>query len=279
MVLSFSGWCPDLPSHKDFTISQRPIRRLLSKIPLSDLSASLPAQVDSREFCHRVVSHYPYPTGCACACTSMVQYFEKRASGRSLAPSRMFVHQVACRLSNATNSERISLRTTLKAMIRFGLPPERYWPYNEQQWEQIPDAFLFGFGEHLAACHYVRLDGHGDAPSKTLQRVKGFLASGFGIVFGLMIPNEISGDADIHFPSPYESCGEGQAVLCVGYDDRRRIRSEKGAFLIQNSWGDSWGDRGFGWIPYRYLTESLAVDFWTLMKGKWLKSDEFLRPR
>lgn len=33
-------------------------------------------------------------------------------------------------------------------------------------------------------------------------------------------------------------------VLLIGWDD------EKGAWLVKNSWGEEWGEKGFGWIKY-----------------------------
>jgi hypothetical protein len=36
----------------------------------------------------------------------------------------------------------------------------------------------------------------------------------------------------------------GHALLLIGWDD------DKGAWLVKNSWGEEWGEKGFGWIKY-----------------------------
>ena len=42
-----------------------------------------------------------------------------------------------------------------------------------------------------------------------------------------------------------KTAGEvGHVVLLIGWDDA------KGAWLIKNSWGEDWGEKGFGWIKY-----------------------------
>ena len=78
----------------------------------------------------------------------------------------------------------------------------------------------------------------------------------------------------------------GHSVLIVGYNDDVQIMNQidknltKGAFLIQNSWGKSWGDNGYGWLPYQYFKQGangdvLADDVWTITKLEWLQSGEF----
>ena len=49
-----------------------------------------------------------------------------------------------------------------------------------------------------------------------------------------------------------EAEGSPHAVLVIGYDDRRQ------AFKIHNSWGTSWGDRGYGWVSYDIWPEVVA---------------------
>lgn len=76
----------------------------------------------------------------------------------------------------------------------------------------------------------------------------------------------------------------GHAIDAVGYDDSRKIKNAgpggvatKGAFLIRNSWGTGWGDKGYGWLPYDYVLNGLAVDWWCLIKGEWIDTGEFKR--
>ncbi|MDP9018314.1 MAG: C1 family peptidase [Candidatus Eremiobacteraeota bacterium] len=53
------------------------------------------------------------------------------------------------------------------------------------------------------------------------------------------------------FDGADSKAGGGHEVLLVGWDDDRPYANGKhGAWLIKNSWGTDWGDRGFAWIAY-----------------------------
>lgn len=57
----------------------------------------------------------------------------------------------------------------------------------------------------------------------------------------------------------------GHAMTIVGYDDQRQ------AFRVMNSWGERWGDRGFGWMSYDVLP--------TRLKGAWVLDVGAAEPR
>ena len=53
------------------------------------------------------------------------------------------------------------------------------------------------------------------------------------------------------YEEPDSKTGGGHEVLIVGWDDNRAYGDgRKGAWLIKNSWGTDWGDRGYAWIAY-----------------------------
>jgi C1A family cysteine protease len=247
--------------------------------PLQAVAGERPDSVDWREYCPPVENQEQLSTGGVHACVGMVQYFERRAHGRQTRPSRLFVYKNARRLLHWTGDSGVSLRATLKAIRRFGLPPENLWPYCVGNLDCEPLAFAYSFGQETSALRYLRIDARDLSGQAVLEAACGFLAAGFCFVFGFAIAGIMDSSPHLPYPTRFDGNEGGHAVLAVGYDDRLRIRSDRGAFLVRNSWGADWGDGGYGWLPYSYLRDGLAADLWTLMRPDWLASGEFQRPR
>ena len=98
---------------------------------------------------------------------------------------------------------------------------------------------------------------------------------GFTVFSGYTEADEAGGE--FPYPQPGEKQVGGHAMVVAGYDDTKRIRNapHAGALLVRNSWGPEWGDHGYGWLPYDYVTTGLATDWWSLIKAAWVDTAVF----
>lgn len=99
-----------------------------------------------------------------------------------------------------------------------------------------------------------------------LDTVKGELANGHPVVFGMMVSEdfkEYQGDKIYYASSNHAvNLNMGHAMVIVGYDEARQ------AVRILNSWGTSWGDRGYAWIDYDTFRKRVPEAFSMRPRGR-----------
>lgn len=266
------GWLPDCPDLRDYTRSHKDI------LPLLGAPKPAPPLVDLRPYCPPVVDQGSLGSCTANAAAGLLGYFQKRSFGKTDSASRLFIYKATRNLMRAHGDTGAYIRTTMGSLALFGAPPEKYWGYNPASLDLEPPAFCYSFAQNYQALKYFRLDEALKAPSETLSNIRGTLSQGLPAMFGFSVYNSIrsvGADGRIPFPSPGESLLGGHAVLAVGYDDSLKIGSSTGAFIIRNSWGETWGNHGYGYLPYDYLLKELAMDWWALVKAEWVDTTAF----
>jgi C1A family cysteine protease len=279
------GWIPDYPDLRDYTEKTEEIKSVLA--PTGLLRAkSLPASVDLREWCAAIEDQGRLGSCTAHAGVGIIEYYERKSFGRHIDASRLFLYKVTRNLMKMKGDTGAYLRTTMGAMVLFGVPPEDYWPYtnDEKRFDQEPPSFCYAFAQNCQTVKYFRHDPPGTKSEEILRKVKTYLAASHPAMFGFTVYNSIEqagSTGRIPFPSLRERIEGGHAVAAVGYDDKMKIKNKygkvetTGALLIRNSWGKEWGEEGYGWLPYEYVMQGLAEDFWSVLKKEWVDTGQF----
>jgi len=279
-----TGWLPPTPDLRDFSPIHPEIESMAKKLGIGALLA--PNKVDLRQWCSPIENQLNLGSCTANAGVGIVEYFQRRAHGTYLDGSRLFVYKTTRNLMQVTGDTGAWLRNVMSALVLCGVPAEKYWPYNVADFDVEPPSFVYAMADNYEALKYFCHDpiGVNTAPGSVLSSVKSYLAAGIPSMFGFWgFPSFDSTNVPggIPFPCSGERAEWGHAIVAVGYDDSKRInntrcnRETTGALLIRNSWGTGWGDNGYGWMPYDYVLQRLAIDFWSLLSMEWVDTKQF----
>ena len=173
-------------------------------------------------------------------------------------PSRLFNYALSRVLTNVPLNEDsgLYLRDACVTLSKYGTCQELIWPYNTRNYSVLPPLTVFKSTNLFKSFTYYFLN-------QDITSIKQCLTTyGVPIAFGVMIYSSfftqaVSTTGIVNSPDTVRDTLEGGHCMCiVGYDD---ITSR---FLVANSWGTSWGNKGFCTIPYAYLMNpNLAGDF------------------
>ena len=291
------GWLPDVPDFRDYSLNNntlspkdkslgktRTIKEMAKMAGISE-ATEIDARIDLREYFSPIEDQGDLGSCTAHAGVGLYEYFERRAFGNHIDGSHLFLYKATRNLMHETGDTGGYLRSTMGAMALFGIPPEEFWPYDISRFDEEPSSFCYAYGQNYQAISYCRLDQTGMTQDQILQSIKVSTAAGIPAMFGFTVYDSIyqaESNGEIPFPAAGDKIIGGHAVAIAGYDDEIVITSSnpngprtQGAFIIRNSWGTSFGDAGYCYLPYAYVLQGIADDFWVMMKGEWLETKNF----
>ena len=221
--------------------------------------SQLPKLVDLRKYLSPVVDQGELGSCTANAIASgLGEYFQKIARKQFTSLSRLDLYWWERFIEGTVDKDSgAEIRDGMKVFNQLGIAPENDYPYdittftNEPTPQAILDATIFKISK------YNRV--------QNLNSLKIALAEGLPVVTGIQVYESFESDAVaqtgiVPMPDPdNEQLLGGHAVLAVGYDDSKK------QVIMRNSWGISWGDKGYFYLPYTYFTDpnGYVADMWT----------------
>ena len=136
------------------------------------------------------------------------------------------------------------ISTSMRVMKGWGILDESLWPYDGDA-SHWPPAEPEGVDLQAKAHRILAYQR-----ASTVEECRILLASNKPVIVAFEIDNSW-----FKAPNGFISKPDNQpiiglhAVLLAGYDDGAQH------FIIRNSWGATWGDAGYGYLPYNYFPE------------------------
>jgi len=239
----------------NLTISRtHPTKLDILELPLLN---KLPEVVDLRHKFQTV-----YDQGKLGSCTANALCGLMGYDDNTLYGSRLFVYYNERKLENDIPDDAgASLSDGISTLQKYGVCQETEWPYDVNKFAVAPPPHCYTEARQHKALQVKHI--YNDVTS-----MKSALAQGYPFVVGIVVyqsfeSNEVAQTGLVPMPTETDQELGGHAVVCVGYDDNRRL------WIMRNSWGTEWGDKGYFYLPYLYLLDSrLSSDLWNIISVK-----------
>jgi C1A family cysteine protease len=236
-------WLRDKPDSRDYLYKPTVVK--------------LPTSVDMRLTCSAIEDQGQLGSCTGNAIAGAIELVDRK-NRKMLDVSRLFIYYEERLLEGTVSYDSGAyIRDGFKVVNKKGAPLESLWPYDINQFTTQPSTAAYTDAAKRKVTSYQRCPD--------FNAVKAALAAGNPVVVGF--------DVYASFETiqvartgimPYPNVGReaylgGHAVCLVGYNDTTQ------RFIARNSWGTSWGDRGYFYMPYRVIQNTtMSSDFWTL---------------
>jgi C1A family cysteine protease len=241
------GWTRDIPDHRD-----------KYRIPVLN---KLESSVDLRDKCPGIYNQGKLGSCTANAIAAAYEYEEiQRNEANFFIPSRLFIYYNERAIENTINYDSgAQIRDGIKSIRKLGVCPETDWPYDITRFTDKPLNKCYTIATRHRSIQYERIE-------QDINHIKSCLLAGVPFVFGFAVYDsfenpEVSNTGIMPLPSQNEKVLGGHAVLAVGYNDKTKV------IIVRNSWGIEWGDLGYFYMPYAFITNpNMCSDFWAIQQ-------------
>jgi len=150
----------------------------------------------------------------------------------------------------------------INSLKKYGICEEKYWKYNIDNIFMVPSKEAYENAKNNYLIDSLNI-------KKNLNEIKKWLSRNEPIAIAIAIYSnfmeEGRNNGFITMPKENDIYLGGHAVILCGYIDKEK------RFILRNSWGDYWGDKGYFYLPYEYIIGDKNFsgnDLWIITKSK-----------
>ena len=225
----------------------------VTEIPCSEdyvPKTNLPAKVDLRPFFTTIKDQGEIGACSAFSIVGIFEYILKRNSINEPDLSESFVYYNVRKANNKeTEDTGSSLFEVITSISEKGVCHERFCPYSEKL-DVNPSQEAYDDALNNKIIKALNVKG-------SLEDIKSAISEGYPVAISLKIYDSFQPvEGFISRPTSEEMTGESgnHAMILCGYSEEEKI------FIVRNSWGTRFGDRGYCYIPYSYISDSSLLN-------------------
>ena len=219
-------------------------------------SKASPNIVDLRSYCSPIENQGSLGSCTGQAIAGAIELINKR-SGKPTDVSRLFIYYYERLLLGTVNYDSGAyIRDGIKATNHYGASLESLWPHDISKFklEPINEAKTDALNRKVTRYERVtNFNGCIDA-----------LTNGYPVIIGFHVYTScmsasVARTGNMPYPNTKrEKLLGGHAVLLVGYNKTKKV------FIVRNSWGESWGAKGYFYMPFDIVKPNMSNDYWII---------------
>ena len=193
-----------------------------------------------------------------CCVANSASYLINTQTMNRIFISRIMLYDLSRIIENTplNQDDGTTIRTAANALVKYGFCIESAYPYNTNTFSVLPPLNVLKQLNLFKQFVYFFVNQDLNSLKNTLINMKTPITFGI-LVYESFLTIQVAKTGIVPMPdTKKEQLLGGHCVTMVGYDDSKQ------AFYCANSWGTTWGKKGYFYLPYKYVTDpNLASDF------------------